>query len=167
MVILRKCYILAVYEFRELLLRFDGENSRNQQRWDHRSLFPSPKSDHFSSATETRMCGLADCWKPLWCEACGTALFRKSDNEDQYLRGKTHDVIAWKYGYTTPTHQTYQYFKFSPPSLNVKAGRCLIDLAGSQVASFEQLNRNTVCSVPRKFWHQKLSACETIRKNNS
>ena len=32
---------LLVYEFRELLLRFDGENRRKWQRCDHRSLFPS------------------------------------------------------------------------------------------------------------------------------
>ena len=31
-----------VYEFRELLLRFDGENRRKRQRCEHRSLFPSP-----------------------------------------------------------------------------------------------------------------------------
>ena len=31
-----------MYEFRELLLRFDGENRRKRQRCDHRSLFPSP-----------------------------------------------------------------------------------------------------------------------------
>ena len=33
---------LLVYEFHELLLRFDGENRRKWQRCDHRSLFPSP-----------------------------------------------------------------------------------------------------------------------------
>ena len=31
-----------MYEFRELLLRFDRENRRKRQRCDHRSLFPSP-----------------------------------------------------------------------------------------------------------------------------
>ena len=33
---------MLVYEFRKLLLRFDGENRRKRQRCDHRSLFPSP-----------------------------------------------------------------------------------------------------------------------------
>ena len=33
---------LLVYEFRDLLLRFDWENRRKRQHCDHRSLFPSP-----------------------------------------------------------------------------------------------------------------------------
>ena len=58
---------LLVYEFYELLLRFDEENRRNRQRCDHRSLFPSPS--RVTSRLLRRLegvGGLADCWKPLW-----------------------------------------------------------------------------------------------------
>ena len=56
---------LLVYEFREWLLHFDEENKTKMAALWPTITFPIPESDHFSSPTETRICGLADCWKPL------------------------------------------------------------------------------------------------------
>ena len=46
---------LLVYQFRELLLRFNGENRQKRQCCDHRSLFPSP------SRITSRLLGRLEC----------------------------------------------------------------------------------------------------------